>query len=251
MTPLNKKTIGQSVGIVIVFSFAMYLLYIWGVFNFFMDKQRMLSFIRQHRTYAAFIFIGLQVLQVVAAPIPGEVTGFVGGILFGTFWGVIYSTIGLTIGSWIAFIMARLVGRPLVEKLVKPETIKSYDYIMKHKGMFLAFLMFLIPGFPKDYLCYLLGMGHMRQRNFLIVSTLGRLLGTTLLTLGGTFFRAERYGALFTVMGLGVAIILFTMIYRENIERWFRRLRAAQHLKTRAESRRSKKKASGKYPDCN
>ncbi len=91
----------------------------------------------------------------MAAPIPGEVTGFVGGIVFGTFWGIVYSTIGLTIGSFLAFILARRVGRPLVDKLVNPEIIKRYDYVMKHKGMFLAFLMFLMPGFPKDYLCYL------------------------------------------------------------------------------------------------
>jgi uncharacterized membrane protein YdjX (TVP38/TMEM64 family) len=80
-----------------------------------------------------------------------------------------------------AFGLARLAGRPLVEKLVSPETIKRYDYVMKHKGLFLAFLLFLIPGFPKDYMCYLLGLGHMGQRDFLIVSTTGRLLGTVLL----------------------------------------------------------------------
>ena len=112
-------------------------------------------------------------------------------MFFGTGWGILYSTIGLTIGSWIAFMLARLAGRPLVEMIVKPETIKRYDYVMKHKGMFLAFLMFLIPGFPKDILCYLLGLGHMGQRDFLLVSTTGRLLGTTLLTLGGTLFRDQ------------------------------------------------------------
>jgi uncharacterized membrane protein YdjX (TVP38/TMEM64 family) len=107
--------------------------------------------------------------------------------------------------------------------------------------MFLAFLMFLIPGFPKDILCYLLGLGHMRQRDFLVVSTPGRLLGTTLLTLGGTFFRHRRYGALFTLAGICIFIILLTMVYREAIERWFRMLRAAQLMKHRARRSRLKK----------
>ena len=237
MIAVNKKTIGQAISTLIVFVAAMYLLYVWGVFDFFTDKHRMLAFIDEHRTYAAFIFIGFQILQVVAAPIPGEVTGFVGGVFFGTFWGIFYSTIGLTIGSWIAFILARLVGRPLVEKLVKPETIGKYDYVMKHKGMFLAFLMFLIPGFPKDYLCYLLGLGHMRQGEFLAVSILGRLLGTSLLTMGGTFFRDERYGALSIVTGVCVAVILLTMIFRDKIERLLRRFRAVHRLKTREKKR--------------
>ena len=96
---------------------------------------------------------------MVAAPVPGEVTGFVGGMLFGTASGILYSTIGLTLGSWLAFVLARLAGRPLVEMVVKAETIKRYDYVMKHKGLFLAFLLFLIPGFPKDYSLLSAGTG--------------------------------------------------------------------------------------------
>lgn len=223
ITNQDKKRIFQSVILLIICSLAIYALYWWGVFDFFMDKDRMLSFIHDHRTYASLLFIGLQVLQVVAAPIPGEVTGFVGGVFFGTFQGILYSTIGLGVGSWIAFMLARLVGRPLVEKMAKPETIERYDFIMKHKGKFLAFLMFLIPGFPKDYLCYILGLGHMGQADFLIVSVLGRLFGTSLLTIGGNFFVRERYGALFTIIGVGLCVILISMIYREHIERWFRK----------------------------
>ena len=180
-------------------------------------------------------------LQVVAAPVPGEVTGFVGGLFFGPFRGVLFSTIGLALGSWLAFVLARFAGRPLVETFVNPETIKRYDYIMKHKGLFLAFLMFLIPGFPKDFLCYILGLGHMRQRDFLLVSTAGRLLGTMLLTLGGTFYRDQRYAAFFSLAGIGIALILFTMIYRENIERWFRGMRLTQHQKARSERAKRKK----------
>ena len=124
---------------------------------------------------------------------------------------------------------------------MSPETIRRYDYIMKHKGLFLAFLMFLLPGFPKDYLCYLLGLGHMRQRDFLAVSITGRLLGTVLLTVEGSFFRDKRYVAFFTILGISIVMVLLVMIYRGNIERWFRRLRAAQLLKHRADQARLKK----------
>ena len=244
MIKLEKKTILQfAVLACVVIGFAI-LVYKTGLFEFFMDKRRVLHFINQHRSYAAFIFIGLQAIQVVAAPVPGEMSGFVGGMLFGKFWGIVYSTIGLTLGSWLAFGLARVVGRPLVEVAVKPDVIKRYDYVMKHKGMFLSFLMFLIPGFPKDFLCYLLGLGHMSQRDFLIVSTSGRLLGTTLLTVGGSFFRDQHYGAFFTVAGIGILMVLLAMIYRERIERWFRLLRAAQRIKSMAERRQLKKKIS-------
>jgi uncharacterized membrane protein YdjX (TVP38/TMEM64 family) len=242
MIKLDKKTILGLAAIGVIIAVLLYLLFPLGLIRYFTDQRFLVHFITEHRAYAAFIFIGLQALQVVAAPVPGEVSGFVGGMLFGTVTGVLYSTLGLTLGSWLAFVIARVAGRPFVERVVNPDTIKRYDYIMKHKGLFLAFLLFLIPGFPKDYLCYLLGLGHMGQRDFLMVSTSGRLLGTVLLTVEGSLFRNKRYVAFFTVLGISILLILLTMIYRETIERWIRSLRAAQHLKHRADRAKLKKK---------
>ena len=232
----DKKTIFLILLAGAVIAGMVYVLYATGLIDLLTNKNRLLQFIKENRTHAATIFIGLQVVQVVAAPLPGEVTGFVGGILFGPVWGVVYSTIGLTIGSWIAFMLARWLGRPIVERIASRETIERYDYVMKHKGLLLAFLMFLIPGFPKDILCYVLGLGHMQQRDFLIVSASGRLLGTVLLTVGGTFFRDARYGALFTVVGISLAIILLVMIYRDRIELVLRRMSGALRKEPRDKS---------------
>ena len=224
MIKLDNKTIINLSVFLLVFFVIIFLFYHYGLVDLFTDKHELFGFIDRHRTDAVAIFIGLQALQVVFAPIPGEVTGFAGGMIFGTFWGIIYSTIGLTLGSWIAFALAKAVGRPLVEKVVSPEVIQKYDYVMKHKGLFLAILLFTIPGFPKDYLCYVLGLGHMGHGAFLIVTTVGRLIGTTLLTLGGTFFRNEQYQALFILGGISILLILVLMIYREKLERWFHRM---------------------------
>jgi uncharacterized membrane protein YdjX (TVP38/TMEM64 family) len=241
MINLDKRTIAGF----LVFGLAVlgvaYLLFPLGFVKYFTDRELLSNVIKEHRTNAAFIFIGLQILQVIAAPVPGEVTGFVGGMFFGATRGILLSSVGLAIGSWLAFVLSRMAGRPLVEKIIKPETIKRYDYVMKHRGLFLAFLMFLIPGFPKDILCYILGLGHMRHRDFLLVSTTGRLLGTTLLTLQGGFYRHGHYAAFFTVLGISLAFILLVMIFRTNIERWFRGMRIAQRLKSRAERAKRKK----------
>ena len=220
----DKKTIFLILLAIAVMAGMAYALYATGLIDLLTNKQRLLQFIKANHAHAATIFIGMQIVQVLAAPLPGEITGFVGGVLFGPWWGVLYSTIGLTAGSWLAFMLARWLGRPIMERLVRRETIERYDYVMKHKGLLLAFLMFLIPGFPKDILCYILGLGHMRQRDFLIVSASGRLLGTVLLTVGGSFFRDAHYGALFTVIGLSLAIILAVMIYRERLERALQRM---------------------------
>jgi uncharacterized membrane protein YdjX (TVP38/TMEM64 family) len=238
MIKFDKKTIIGLILFAAVAAGILYLLFPLGLAAFFTNRNLLTRFITEHRTNAAVIFIGLQILQVIAAPVPGEVTGFVGGVFFGTFGGIVYSTIGLTAGSWLAFVLARLSGRPLVERIVKPATINRYDYVMKHKGMFLAFIMFLIPGFPKDILCYVLGLGHMGHRDFLLVSTCGRFLGTVLLTMGGSFIRNRHYGAFFTVAAIGIGVILFVMIYRKNVECWFRSMQANQRIKMRSEPSR-------------
>jgi len=231
MSRPDKKTLLLMLSVIVLTVGAATVLYTTGMIDLLTSKQRLLDYIQEYEQNAAIIFIGFQILQVVAAPLPGEVTGFVGGILFGPWWGVVYSTIGLAIGSWIAFLLARWLGRPIVERLVKRETIDRYDYVMKHKGLLLAFLLFLIPGFPKDILCYILGLGHMRQRDFLLISISGRLFGTVLLTLGGAFFRDSHYVALFTVVGIGLLIFLFAMIYHKRLEILIRRIAISNRRK--------------------
>lgn len=187
-----------------------------------MDKKRMMSFL-DHLGPLSFVgFIFLQTLQVVAAPIPGEVTGFIGGYVYGPVLGILLSTIGLTIGSWGAFALSRIFGRPFVERFVKKETLDKYDYLLQHKGAFLVFLLFLVPGMPKDLLCYVLGLGHLSTKEFLVISTLGRFLGTVLITLGGSFVRHHQYYRFFILFGIGVVIIFFSMLYKDKLDRLFR-----------------------------
>ncbi|MEJ2696409.1 MAG: VTT domain-containing protein, partial [Candidatus Sulfobium sp.] len=156
------------------------------------------------------------------APIPGEVTGFIGGYLYGPVLGIFLSTVGLTLGSWGAFALSRIFGRPFVERFVRKETLDKYDYLLHHKGAFLVFLLFLIPGMPKDLLCYILGLGHLSTKEFLVISTVGRFLGTVLITLGGSFVRHHQYYRFFILFGIGVVIIFFSMLYKDKLNRLFR-----------------------------
>ncbi len=173
---------------------------------------------------AAFVgFILLQAVQVVIAPVPGEVTGVLGGIIYGPFLGVLLSTIGLTIGSYIAFALSRVFGRPFVEKFVDERTMSRFDYLLHHKGAFLVFILFLIPGFPKDLLCYILGLGHITTAEFLVIGGTGRLFGTILLTLGGSYIRHHQYYRLSILLGIAIVIILVSMAYKDKLEKLFQK----------------------------
>ena len=176
---------------------------------------------------AAFVgFILLQAVQVVIAPVPGEVTGVLGGIIYGPFLGVLLSTIGLTIGSYIAFALSRVFGRPFVEKFVDERTMSRFDYLLHHKGAFLVFILFLIPGFPKDLLCYILGLGHITTAEFLVIGGTGRLFGTILLTLGGSYIRHHQYYRLSILLGIAIVIILVSMAYKDKLEKLFQKWHA-------------------------
>ena len=175
-----KKTIGVSALLLAFFCLTLYLLiYHSDIYLAFFDRKRLADYINSFGRLSPLIFIALQVFQVLFAPIPGEVTGFLGGFLYGNFFGILYSTIGLGVGSWLAFVFARWAGQPLVELVVSYKTLQRYDYLMAHQGTWIAFLLFLIPGFPKDYLCYILGLSHMDLKTFLIISTIGRFLGNS------------------------------------------------------------------------
>ena len=205
-------------------------MYHLGLFHFFMNQHRLIAWIHSLGAWGFAGFILLQVVQVVAAPIPGEATGVLGGYLYGPVVGVVLSTIGLTLGSYVAFSLSRYFGLPLAEKFVDAKTMERFDYLLLHKGMFLVFLLFLIPGFPKDYLCYILGLGHLTTPEFLAIATTGRLLGTMLLTLGGMFLRNHQYYRFFLLSGAAVVIVFLTIAYRDRLERFFQRLHE-RHLR--------------------
>jgi uncharacterized membrane protein YdjX (TVP38/TMEM64 family) len=192
--------------------------------HLFLSKDRLSHFLESLGPWAFLGFILLQALQVVAAPIPGEVTGLLGGYLYGPLLGVALSTAGLTIGSYAAFALSRFLGRPFVEKFVSKPTMDRFDYLLHHRGAFLIFFLFLIPGFPKDYLCYILGLGHLSTMEFLVIGITGRLLGTILLTLGGAYLRLHQYWKFSALLGIAVVLILVAMAYRDRLECWLRKL---------------------------
>jgi uncharacterized membrane protein YdjX (TVP38/TMEM64 family) len=190
--------------------------------RFFSKREQLGDFIASFGYFAPLTFIGLQYLQVLFAPIPGEMTGFISGFLFGIWPGFFYSTIGLTIGSLSAFLISRHLGMPFVRRFVGEDLMRKFDYLMEHQGALFAFIFFLIPGMPKDYFCYLLGLSPMHFLTFLVVSTIGRIPGTLLLTLQGQAVRSENYRGFFVVLGIALFLILLTVVYRDRIERWLK-----------------------------
>jgi uncharacterized membrane protein YdjX (TVP38/TMEM64 family) len=187
------------------------------LYSLFGSRRKSKQFILSFGAYSPIAFMLLQVLQVVVAPIPGGAIEFLGGYIFGVKGGFVYSMIGLFFGSWMAFALARIFEKWAVEKFVSPRTRKKFDYLIGHEGVILSFVLFLIPGFPKDALCYILGLTPMHTGIFLVVSTLGRIPGTLIATLQGAKAFDEQYRTFLILLGLSTLVILIFYIYHNEI----------------------------------
>jgi uncharacterized membrane protein YdjX (TVP38/TMEM64 family) len=175
--------------------------------------------------YSPLVYVLVQIVQVVIAPIPGGAIEFIGGYLFGAKLGFLYSMIGLFLGSWIAFSLARIFEKLAVEKVVSLETRKKFDYLIGHEGVILSFLLFLIPGFPKDALCYILGLTPMHLGIFLFISTVGRVPGTLMACLQGGKAFDYQYKTFLILLGISTLVLLAFYIYHEEIHHVIKKLK--------------------------
>lgn len=184
------------------------------------DRQRTEAFLASFGNWAPVVFIGLQVLQVIFAPIPGEATGFIGGYLFGTGLGFVYSTIGLSIGSLVNFAIGRFFGKRYVRRLIPSGRLSQMDRFVRHQGIFVLFVLFVFPGFPKDYLCLFLGMSALPTSVFLLIAIVGRMPGTLLLSLQGASLFQGQYVLLAGLVALCMLLVFPAYRWRDALYRW-------------------------------
>jgi uncharacterized membrane protein YdjX (TVP38/TMEM64 family) len=189
------------------------------------DKHFMRDSVAAWGWMAPLVFIGIQALQVVISPIPGEITGPVGGALFGTAWGLLYSTIGLTIGTLICFGLGRLWGEPLIRPWLSEHNWHRMNFIVEAEGAILCFILYLIPGFPKDIVSYLFGISPMPFWLFALVSTIGRIPGTWISSYFGAHVGEQQYVYAAVFIALVTAACLPLYYYRNRIVRRFHRKR--------------------------
>ncbi len=198
------------------------------LYGLFHDPHQLKRVIRSFGPYAPLAYVLVQVLQVIIAPIPGGAIEFLGGYLFDVKAGFFYSMIGLILGSWLAFSLARIFEKVAVEKFVSARTRKKFDYLVGHEGVILSFLLFLIPGFPKDALCYLLGLTPMHLGIFLIISTIGRIPGTLMACLQGGKAFEHQYITFFILLGISTLVILLFYLYHDEIHHLLKKLKRAK-----------------------
>ncbi|MCF8024630.1 MAG: VTT domain-containing protein [Desulfobacteraceae bacterium] len=192
-------------------------------YDLFTDRRTVIAYIEAWGTAAPAVFIGIQALQVFIAPLPGEISGLIGGYLFGVLKGFIYSSIGLTIGSMINFGLGRVLGKKFVRRLIPEQHLNGLDRYLMHQGLFIILVLFVVPGFPKDYMSLFLGVTMVPFRVFAPIATLGRMPGTLMLSLQGKFLFEREYFFTALVFAASVVLVMFGYKYRNTFYEWAER----------------------------
>lgn len=161
------------------------------------------AYVRSFGVLAPLALIVLQALQVVLAPIPGQVLATVAGYLFGPWWGTLYNMIGIGLGSTAAFWLSRRFGRAYVERMIDDDVLATFDTFVERRGLVSLFVLFLIPGLPDDALCFVGGLTPIPLRKLVVVAIVGR---------APAFFLANVFGGLLATGDTEAAVVLFAVV---------------------------------------
>jgi uncharacterized membrane protein YdjX (TVP38/TMEM64 family) len=190
---------------------------LWTLFS---SPQTLREWIRSTGVVAPLVFVAVQAFQVVFFFIPGEIPQVAGGYMFGLWLGTVLSLLGICLGATFNFMISRLLGVPFVSVLFSAEKVEQARRITTSpKARLSFFLFFLIPGIPKDILCYVAGLSVMKLPVFLLFSTLGRIPGIVGSALIGDAAADRRWILAGTIFFVAVVLFVLGFLFRERIQR--------------------------------
>jgi uncharacterized membrane protein YdjX (TVP38/TMEM64 family) len=126
--------------------------------------------------------------------------------------------IGTVLGSAIAFVLARKLGRPFVEKVIDRNTLKKFDYMSEEKGTFALFLIYLLPALPDDAISFMAGLTKIPIRKLIIIAFIGRLPGFLILNMVGSGVANSESKFPVVLFSILMAVSFFVYIYRKKLE---------------------------------
>ncbi len=193
---LKRKRIFALVSLAVVVCLISFLTYFLAVRFSRIAKsgEEFREFIRSYGAFGTFVAIGIQVLQVFIALIPGEFVEIGMGYAYGWLEATVYSLVGVAIGSALIFMLVKRFGIRLVEIFVSTEKINQLKFISSEEKLNrLTFLLFFIPGTPKDLLTYFVGLTRMTLKDFLGITLFARIPSVVSSTVGGNFIGEGKY----------------------------------------------------------
>ena len=180
----KKWLTGISIAVIVVLA-GLATWFLWNWLASFSDEG-FREYIQSFGPTGWLVLLALQFLQVFIALIPGEILETGAGYAFGPIWGTLICYVGVGLASALVFWLVRRFGVKLVEVFVDRDKINELSFLREDKKRnFLVFLLFLIPGTPKDLLTYFVGLTDMRFATFMGISLVARIPSVLSSTVGG------------------------------------------------------------------
>lgn len=164
------------------------------------------------------IIILFQILQTIIAPIPGEVVQIAGGYIYGVSLGTFYVTVGMLLGAVVAFYFTRFLGGEFIEKLLKKDKFQWVSVMTDNKrfSIFL-FIVFLIPGLPKDMFIYAAGLTSIKPLRFFTIFLIARFPALLASVCVGSNMYEKDYLSTIVISVVSILAFILGLIYKDKI----------------------------------
>lgn len=184
-----------------------------------MDIQQ---YIESFGVYGVFVLFIVQVLQVVIAIIPGEAVEVLAGLLYGTFWGFVICEIGMLTGTIIIYYFVKKVGHNKIKKYEEQGKFTKYKILNDTQSLeMLVFVMFFIPGTPKDLLTYFIPFTKIEPKKFFIIVTIARAPSIVSSTFAGSSMGEGEWVQMVIAFVLIIITGLLGIKYNNQIVEYF------------------------------
>ncbi|MEG2935600.1 MAG: VTT domain-containing protein [Clostridium sp.] len=191
-------------------------------FTLFRDPVKIRDLILSFGHYSILAFIALQILQVVIFFIPGEVVQIAGGYIFGPIIGGLASSAGIIIGSIIGYFIAKILGKKYINGLIERNNLTKLKKILDAGSNNIAvFIIYFIPGIPKDILVYVAGISNVKLIDFIIYSSLGRLPWIIASAVFGHGINEGNYATTIAIAIISGALFLVGILKGHSIVEFF------------------------------
>ncbi len=225
-SPLSEKQKKRlaAAGVVIFILLSLFLFWFVGrpMIRFARQPELFRQWVDERGVWGKAAYVGMVFLQVLVAIIPGEPLELCGGYAFGALWGTVLCLLGAVLGSVAVFALVRKLGQPLVEVFFSREKLESLRFLRSSpRRDALFWLIFTVPGTPKDLLCYFAGLTDLSWGKWLLLATVGRIPSILTSTVGGDAMGVQNYQFAIIVFAVtlavsGVGLLIYRAICRRH-----------------------------------
>ncbi len=223
LTEKQKKIIGLTAFLAFLAFCAVVTWFIGRpMINFVSEPEKFRTWVDSHGIFSYIAFLLMVIFQVVIALVPGEPLEIGAGYAFGAIEGTLLCVAGVTVGSVVVFLLVRKFGIRLVEVFFSKEKIRTLKFLNNEKRRnFITFIVFLLPGTPKDLLTYFVGVTDIKMSHFLVLAAVARIPSIVTSTVGGSALGVEKYTLAIIVFSVtlvisGVGLLVYNLIQRHR-----------------------------------